>query len=150
MFWCKKAIRPVLFVSVLAAGLSASMAVAQESEQTLSGPAPDQVTSSPEVVIITNVHREPWRSTIGAPIEDVSLSANVTTNDLNLQSPGGWLELRDRIRQTARGLCARLRFQHPIGTPDEFHCVQRAVENASDETDAMLRSGRSAPATENP
>lgn len=136
------------FMAVIAAGLTASLAVAQESEMTPSGQVPDQVASSPEVVIVTVPHHGPVRSSIGAPIQDLSLSANVRTDDLNLQSPDGWLELRSRVRQTARGLCAHLRFQHPIGTPDEFGCVRRAVDNASDQIDASLRNG--ALATQNP
>lgn len=150
MSLCPKAFQhPAAFMAVFAAGLTASLALAQESEMTPSGQVPDQVVSSPEVVIVTIPHHGPARSSTGAPIQDVSLSANVRTDDLNLQSTDGWLELRSRVRQTARGLCARLRFQHPIGTPDEFRCVERAVDNTSDRIDADLRNG-SAFATQNP
>ena len=139
MFLCQNALRrSALYISVFGVVLSASLAGAQESEMTSSGPVSDQVGSSPEVVIVTPPGRGPTRSAIGAPIQDVSLSASVRTDDLNLQSPVGWLELRDRVRQTARSLCARLRFQNPIGTPDEFHCAQRAVEKTSDRIDAVL------------
>lgn len=150
MFRCTEALRPrALIIAALAAGICNTTAVAQENEMGPS-PAPGQVTSSPEVVIVRPPSRPPTRSTIGAPIQDVSISATVTTDDLNLQSPAGWLELRDRVRQTARQLCARMRFQHPIGTPDEFHCNRRAVEGASDQIDSALGIVRGPPDIENP
>jgi UrcA family protein len=113
-------------------------------------PAPDQVTSSPDVVIVTPPYPGPRRSAIGAPIEDVSLSASVSTDGLNLQSPDGIIELQDRVRETARRLCDRLEFRYPIGVPDEYRCIRNAVENTSDQIDAAIGIHRSAPGIENP
>ena len=148
MFQYENALKRVVFVAAFAAASSASMAIAQDMSS--AQPGPDRTTSSPEVVIVTPPERGPSRSTIGAPIQDVSLSATVRTDDLDLQSPAGFLELQDRIRDTARQLCARLRFQHPIGVPDEFGCRRRAMENASDQIDAALRGYPAGPEMENP
>ena len=139
-----------VFIAALAVGTSNSMALAQETDMSSPGPGPVQVTSPPEVVIITPPYRGPTRSTIGAPIQDVSLSATVRTDDLNPLSVGDWIELQHRVRDTAQRLCRRLRFQHPIGTPDEFRCARRAIENTSDQIDESILNNRSAPETENP
>jgi UrcA family protein len=150
MFRYHNALRCVALIAALSAGGFGSTATAQETAISPSEPGPDQVTSSPEVVIITTPRRGPTRSTIGAPIQDVSRSAVVRTDDLNLQSPAGFIELGNRIRETARQLCARLRFENPIGVPDEFHCRRRAVENASDQIGAALLNYPGAPEIENP
>ena len=130
-----KASLRVLMPVALAAGILGSAAVAQES---------------PEIVIVTPPRHGPSRSSIGAPIEDVSLSATVRTDDLNFQTPEGFLELADRVRETANRLCARLRFQHPIGTPDEYRCVKAAVDDATYQIDAALRRPMVAPEIQNP
>jgi|SRR5579862_192902 len=150
MFRRQKSLRRAACMAALAAGFSGSTAIAQEWGTPSMAPEPAQITSSPEVVIVTLPARGPARSTIGAPIQDVSLSAVVRTDDLDLQSPAGFIELQNRIRDTARGLCARLRFRHPIGVPDEFGCRRRAMENASYQIDAALRGYPVAPATESP
>ena len=138
----------IVFIAALAVGISNSVAVAQETD--VIPPGPDQVTSPPEVVIIRPPYRGPTRSTIGAPIQDVSLSAAVRTDDLNPLSVSDWIELQHRVRDTAQRLCRRLRFQHPIGSPDEFRCTRRAIENASDQIDAALHNTGTAPGIENP
>jgi len=138
-----------IFIAAFAAGISNSIAVAQDNQMSSWQAGPEQVTS-PEVVIISPPPRGPTRSTIGAPIQDVSLSASVRTDDLNLQSPADMLELRNRVRETARQLCARLRFQHPIGWPDEFRCRLRATENAFDQINAAIMNYPAAPGMENP
>jgi len=135
MLWRPKMSTRVLMMAALAASVSASVAAAQ---------------TSPEIVIVTTARHGPSRSTIGAPIEDVSLSAPVRTEDLNLQTPDGFLKLADRVRQTAQRLCARLRFQHPIGTPVEYRCVQTAVDDATYEIDAALRRPVAAPEIQTP
>jgi UrcA family protein len=151
MFRCPKALqRRAVFIAAFSVSISNSMAVAQDAGMRPSEPAPDQVISSPEVVIVTTVHPGPKRSAIGAAIEDVSLSANVSTDGLNLQSPADIIELRDRVWQTARRLCDRLEFQYPIGVPDEYQCIRKAVEMSSDQIDAAIGIYRSAPEIENP
>ena len=138
-FW-----RRAIFMAALAVGSSGSMAIAQESDMSAPVPGSDQIASPPEVVTITPPNHRPTRSTIGAPIEDVSLSASVRTDDLNPLSTSDWIELRHRVRETAQQLCRRLGFQHPIGTPDESGCVRRAIETTSDEIDSAILNGRGA------
>ena len=151
MFRCPKALqRRAVFIAAFAVSITSSMAVAQESGMGPSEPGPDQVTSSPEVVIVTPVHLGPRRSAIGAPIEDVSLSASVSTDGLNLQSPAGIIELRDRVWQTARRLCDRLEFRYPIGVPDGYQCIRKTVERTSDQIDAAIGNYPGAPQIENP
>ena len=149
MFRCLKTLQwRAAFMAACAVGISSSMAMAQENGVSPAAPPPDQVASSPEVVIV--VHPGLRRSTIGAPIEDVSLSAGVDTRDLNLQSPADIVALRDRVWQTARRLCDRLTFRYPIGVPDEYRCTRNAVENTSDQIDAAIASRVGTAGIENP
>jgi UrcA family protein len=142
--------RSWLLTAAFAVCAANSMAGAQETGMQPALPGPNQVTSSPEVVIITPVRHGPSRSTVGAPIEDVSLSASVRTDDLNLQSPADIMELRDRVWQTARRLCDRLEFQYPISTPQGYWCVKKAVNNTNAQIDAAIHNYRSPTVIENP
>ena len=148
MLLCPRALWRTIFIVAVAVGISNSTAVAQETGA--AAPGPDQATSPPEVVVVAPPYRGPTRSTIGAPILDVSLSATVRTDDLNPLSVADWIELRHRVRDTAQRLCRRLRFQHPIGSPDEFRCTRRAIENTSDQIDAFVVNPRNAPGIESP
>lgn len=139
----------VVLIAALAIGISSSTALAQDTGVGPWQPGP-QGNASPELVIVTPPSYGPMRSSIGAPIQDVSLSAAVWTGDLNLQSPADVIELRDRVWDTARRLCARLRFQHPIGMPDEFRCRRNAIANAFDQVDYAIQNYGGGPEIENP
>lgn len=151
MFRYPKTLRwRTIFLGALAVGISNSMAVAQETEIQSSQQVPDQVTSAPEMVIVTTVRRAPWRSTIGAPIENVSMSANVQTDDLNPLSPADMLTLRYRVRDTARRLCDQLEFRYPISVPDKFQCSKIAARHTLDRIDAGILNSAGAPEIQNP
>ena len=149
MFWYPNAFPwRTIFMASLAVAVSGSAAFAQEGAIGAPAAGSGQV-ASPEVVIINPGRPGPARSTIGAPIEDVLLSASVRTDDLNPTVPADMLELHYRVKETARRLCDRLDFRYPIGVPDEYHCIQNAVERTSNQIETTLRYG-SAPAIENP
>lgn len=150
MFRYPNALRArAVLIAAFAIGISSSAAVAQDTGTGPWQPVPP-VNAAPELVIVTPPSSGPMRSSIGAPIQDVSLSAAVWTGDLNLQSPADVLELRDRVWDTARRLCARLRFQHPIGMPDEFRCRRNAVANAFDQVGFAIQNYDGAPVIESP
>jgi len=149
MYRCANASWRAAFTVALALGISHSVAVAQ-TYKAATEPGPDQAGSSPEIVTVTPARPGVTRSTIGAPIQDVSLSATVQTDDLSPYSIADWEVLGDRVRETARRLCDRLAFQYPIGTPDRYQCMRRAVRDTTDEIDANLRNYGSAPRMENP
>lgn len=82
------------------------------------------------------------RSTIGAPIRDVSLSQPVRFNDLNLRSAWGARELRHRVRYTARKLCNQLDRRYPISTSDSPPCYRTALRNAMYQANTAIRDAR--------
>jgi UrcA family protein len=105
------------------------------------GSAPDAYSnSSPDEVIIQaprTHHYRPQRSTIGAPIEDVGLSAPVRFDDLDLTTDWGVHKLHNRIFIAARTLCQRLDNRYPVTVSDGApSCYRQAVDDAMAQADA--------------
>lgn len=76
--------------------------------------------------------REGGRSTIGAPIRDVSLSYAISIADLDLTTVAGQLELQRRVTAAARAACDELddmALGNPT-SPDDATCVDRAFDEA--------------------
>jgi UrcA family protein len=93
---------------------------------------------TPEEVTITSPPRGSTRSTIGAPIQNISMSAPVSTRDLNLHTGEGVYTLRQRVKYTARSICNRLSFRYPIGEPDTDRCYRRAIHYAMPQADSAV------------
>jgi UrcA family protein len=100
------------------------------------GPPPE------EVIIQAPRYRPPQRSTIGAPIENVAMSRAIRFDDLDLRTSWGAHALRERIRYTARTLCNRLDFVHPISTSDSPPCYRTALEDGMAQADAAIAEAR--------
>jgi len=83
-----------------AASLAAFPAAAQDYGRY--NDAPGAYSSTEEVIIQAPRYRGPQRSTIGAPIEDVALSAPVRFDDLDLTTDWGVRKLHTRIFVAAR------------------------------------------------
>jgi len=101
-------------------------------------PAPPQGYNEGPSEEVTVVPERPSRSTIGAPIEDSTLSEFVRYDDLNLSQVSDIISLRHRVRDTARRVCNRLAFEHPIGTPDTTRCRRDAVDNADSQVTSAI------------
>ena len=103
-----------------------------------------QRDTSEEIVIEAPRHRE--RSEFGAPIRTEALSRPVRFDDLDLSTPYGAHELRDRVRYTARALCRELDRRYPItvsdGQPD---CYRAAVDDAMYQADRAIDDARTYP-----
>lgn len=138
--------RCTVFAITFAVGISGSIAVAQEV-----GVKASESDSHPplKVVITTTLRTEPTHTGIVTPVQQVSISASVRTDDLSRQWPADKIELQNRIRQTAHRLCDRMEFQYPVGIPDGYHC-QEAVERSSDQIDTAIQNNGSASQIENP
>jgi UrcA family protein len=121
--------------SIAAGVLLAPMAMAQESASSTTYSDKD---GTPEIVTVTPPRHMPARSTIGAPIEEVSISVPVSYGDLNLHTGEGVYTLRQRVKQTAHNLCDKLSFRYPIGTPDNDGCYRRAIKYAMPQTDSAV------------
>ncbi len=66
------------------------------------------------------------------PVE-LSISRPVRFSDLNLSNDADYMELRERVRDTARDLCAELDARYPDLRGDESadrECVRTATRNA--------------------
>lgn len=101
----------------------------------------------PEEVIVTPPRHRPERSEIGAPIEYVSMSRAVPTDDLDLRTGWGVRELKRRIDFTAVSLCSRLDAAYPIDVdnvtwPSDARCYRNAVRDAEYQADRAIRAAR--------
>jgi UrcA family protein len=94
-----------------------------------------------EVVTVTAPRpHERQRSTIGAPIVNVSLSREVRFDDLDLRSARGAHALRSRIRDTARALCRQLDQQYLVTEDDSRSCIRTAEHDAMSQADSVIGS----------
>ena len=136
-------LRPRAAVTAAAAILCPALVAPAAMAQVRSAPAGvgQQYRSGPSEEVIVNQPRL-GRSTIGAPIQQVTLSELVRYDDLNLGSVPGIVALRHRVRDTASRLCHRLAFENPIGTPDAWRCRQEAIADATPRVDAVIHNYR--------
>lgn len=117
----------------LAIALAASSASAQQY-----GPVAAP-SGSHEVVTVTAPRpHERQRSTIGAPIVNVSLSREVRFDDLDLRTARGAHALRARVRDTARALCNQLDQQYPVTEDDSRSCITTAQNDAMAQADSAI------------
>lgn len=107
-----------------AVAICSTPAIAQDDEPTL------------EEIIV----EAPWlierevvgRSSVGAPIEEISLTRRVDFSDLDLTQTADVGELENRIDEIARDSCAKLEELFPLSTTqqDSRTCVDDAVDDA--------------------
>jgi UrcA family protein len=101
--------------------------------------APGAYSSTEDVIVQAPRYRHPQRSTIGAPIEDVWLSAPVRFDDLDLTTDWGVRKLHTRIFVAARKLCQRLDNRYPVTVSDGApSCYRQAVNDAMAQADAAV------------
>ena len=107
-------------------------------------PAYDQSVPAEEVIVTAPRPRfEERRGELGGRVEDVSLSQDVRYDDLDLTTPEGAHELRDRIRYTAREECRRLDQMYPIASDDSPPCYRTAVDDGMQQADEAIGRARS-------
>ena len=139
----------ILAAGFLCIAIAVPAAVAQDYGPAPSNDGPAIYRGGPtEEVIITRPL--PRRSTIGAPIEDVTRSEQVRYDDIDLSSVPGIIAFRHRVRDRARSLCDRLAFENPVGTPDRWRCRQAAVDEAATQVDSVIHNYRGTTFTQTP
>jgi UrcA family protein len=89
------------------------------------------------------------RSTIGAPIETISLSRRVSYGDLDLTKQSDVEKLGKRIRNTARLACEQLDNLYPDGSlyqtiPSDQNCVNTATRKAIEEANLVIAGANQA------
>jgi UrcA family protein len=102
----------------------------------------EQYGSTEEVIVTAPRPRFEPRSEIGAPIENVSLSRDVRYDDLDLTTPEGARELRERIRFTAQQECRQLDTMYPIAADGSPPCYRTAVEDGMQQADEAIDRAR--------
>jgi UrcA family protein len=96
-----------------------------------------------EVIVQAPRWYQPKRTSIGAPIRDVSLSEAVRFDDLDLRSDRDVRRLEARIREHAGVLCRRLDVQYPVTvSASSRNCFQDAMADANDQVEAAIAQQR--------
>jgi UrcA family protein len=79
---------------------------------------------------------------LNGPLEKISLSTAVRYDDLDLRTASGARELRWRVRDTARDVCAQLADAYPVYEANGTSCFKTALENAMLRADEAIRDAR--------
>jgi UrcA family protein len=78
------------------------------------------------------------RSTIGAPIEQATLTRRVHYADLDLTTYTGAMTLKERVREAAREACRKLDDLYPLEERQAPTCIEKAVADASRQVDGSI------------
>jgi UrcA family protein len=119
-------------------GFAASSASAQEYGP--SGPGYQSGPPESVEVIAPRFHADSTR--LNAPLEKVSLSVAVPYDDLDLRTRQGAGELRWRIRDQARQICASLADAYPVYKANGTSCYKTAVDNGLVRADEVIGDAR--------
>ena len=121
-------------IGVLAAVIGATAAYAQAQ-------APEGVTVTGSRVVTEQV----GRSTIGAPINQVTLTYKVSYADLDLKTADGTKKLDERVKAAAAAACKELDRTFPLSTPDNGTCAKTAVSNAMPKVKEVIAAAGAKP-----
>jgi UrcA family protein len=77
-------------------------------------------------------------TTIGAPIEEVTLTHRVSYADLNLATHSGAMELKRRVEETARLACEQLDKLYPFEDKETPTCIRDAVDRSESQVDEAI------------
>jgi UrcA family protein len=124
-----KFLKSPLRMALLAGTVGLTFSAAASAQDYSGNPAVARDTT--EEFVITAPRHHNYRSAIGAPIEDVSLSETVRYDDLDLRTDWGIHKLHERISAKAQELCRRLDVTHPIAVSDSPPCYRTAMDEAS-------------------
>jgi len=116
-----------------AAGFSLAMMTSFASAQDV---AQDRIT------LMISADRPQHYSTIGAPIQTVSIVRLVSKADLDLRSGAGARALRIRVRNAARDACEAIDDVAPIGDQDSVNCYQTALQGGMVRAEAAIQEAQ--------
>jgi UrcA family protein len=124
--------------------LSSSRASARDYGTPYGPPAPYATVRVDEVIVTAPRHRtDHYR--LNVPIENVSLSQPVRTDDLDLRTFRGARELLRRVHIVADQVCRQLIDGYPVGLNSDETCYRNAVAEAMPQVDAAIQSARGRP-----
>jgi UrcA family protein len=129
------------FALCAAGTLALALAGQPASAQTSYGGNPT-VGAPSEEVIITAPRYHAKRNELGAQLDNVSLSRDVSFTDLDLRTDRGAHILRERVKETARTLCYQLDTDYLVTEDNSPPCYSTAVRDALGQADAAIRAAR--------
>lgn len=97
--------------------------------QTPEGPTLPEINVQASRVTTSTVGQT-TTGTPGVPIQHVSLSYGVSVAGLDLSSPSGQRELKERVSRAAMAACAELGRQFPGSTTSDSDCIKAATSKA--------------------
>ena len=86
-----------------------------------------------EVTVTAPAERTIGRSTIGAPITEVSVSEKVQYNSSMLMTNSGRALLQDKIATEARRLCQEAETPGSVPAEHQKACEKRAIQDANEQ-----------------
>jgi UrcA family protein len=122
-----------LHLALLAGAFGVALAASSASAQEYAGPESVQVNGQ-------RFHAEGGR--VNSPLEKISLSGVVRYDDLDLRTSAGAGELKWRIRDAARDICAHLAVAYPVYEAPLTSCYKTAIEDAAVRANAAIRDAR--------
>jgi UrcA family protein len=126
--------RPALMaLAAMGSALAAATAGAQDTTNEI-------VVQAPPLVVTQQV----GRSSIGAPIEQVTLTHRVSYRDLNLAMSTDAAKLRTRVDDEARLACKQLYQLYPLVATDP-DCVKKTLKDAMAQADAAITAAGAGP-----
>jgi UrcA family protein len=84
------------------------------------------------------------KSTIGAPIKELSIRSRVSYADLDLTTADGVAALEKRVKDTAVSTCKELKVQIPAEGSTEEKCIKEAIDGAAPQIQAAIEAAKKA------
>jgi UrcA family protein len=109
----------------------------------LVNPSRAQDTGSPQYGKATEeavVRPQQERSTLGAPVVDVTMSQLVSFADLAIPTVDANIALRHRVKSAAKRVCDRLEIRYPAAEPDRWSCYRSALARATPLVDTAIHT----------
>ena len=84
------------------------------------------------------------KSTIGAPIKELSIRSRVTFADLDLTTAAGAAALQKRVEDTAKSTCKEIKVDLPAEGSSVEKCVKDALAGAQPQIDKAIAEAKAA------
>ena len=81
-------------------------------------------------------------TTIGAPMEEVTITHRVSYSDLDLTTQTGAAELKARVKETANAACKQLDELYPLEEKNARECTSTAIAQASPQVENAIAAAR--------
>jgi UrcA family protein len=84
------------------------------------------------------------KSTIGAPIKELSIRSRVTFADLDLTTAAGAAALQKRVEDTAKSTCKEIKVDVPAEGSSVEKCIKDALAGAQPQVDKAIADAKAA------